>query len=347
MLRFVFDSATSFEKYLACPEPRLEFSKKSEFILSETTLDALRSNHRAAYRPLAAMYKNGAAIFQPDHYENDCVVIRDAIATPDGHILVRGGDATDEVFVNGGCRAQGGPNSLEVGGEYESVITIAAKYAASIWHFPYEALAALKAIPPAVLEQSKIHVSGKSSYISQWCALLNINDSKLVTGNIRADTLYVPRMGRCGMPYCSQMFWLQDIVQRRCGVKTALSRGVLIKRNYKRATAEFNALEKKISRFAEYKNLELYVHDDASLPELIVQQEVFSSAKYVFAPHGAAGVHIAAMNPQAWYVEFLNSYDINLCFARLAYFYDVNYLGATINDDQITPDDLDYCFEQF
>ena len=46
----------------------------------------------------------------------------------------------------------------------QSVISISSMWAAGIWHFPYEAFVALKALPHDILYNTKIHVSKKTNF---------------------------------------------------------------------------------------------------------------------------------------------------------------------------------------
>ena len=103
-------------------------------------------------------------------------------------------------------------------------------WADEIWHFPFEAFVALMSIPKDILNKSKIQVSNISNYIIQWFNILNIPSTQLVSGNIFANNLYLPRMGKCGNPYYNQIKWIQNIIYNKisCMPYEYL---ILIKRN--------------------------------------------------------------------------------------------------------------------
>lgn len=112
----------------------------------------------------------------------------------------------NRVFVNGGCLCGNTNNSfLSKIIKEDLIITISSLWADGIWHFPYEAFVALKIIPQDILKKSKIHVSKITGYIIQWFELINIPRTQLITGNVYANVIYLPRMGKCGTPYFSQI----------------------------------------------------------------------------------------------------------------------------------------------
>ena len=218
----------------------------------------------------------------------------------------------------------------------QSVISIASMWSCGIWHFPYEALFALKTLPPDILNNTKIHVSKKTDFILQWLNLINIDSSQIVTGNIFSNKIYLPRMGKCGNPYYSQINWLKDKVNdnvKDIVIKhESLKYVILIKRTNHRVLNNYTQLENELKQFSKDQNLELYIHDDSCLPMVKDQLNIFSKAKYVFASHGAAGINMITMKKDAWYIEFLNNENINVCYARLAYLLNINYIGITIKN---------------
>ena len=167
-------------------------------------------------------------------------------------------------------------------------------------------------------------------FIIQWFNLINIDSSQIVTGNIYSNKIYLPRMGKCGNPYYSQINWLKDKVNHNVIKHESLKYVILIKRTNYRVLKNYTQLENELIQFSRDQNLELYIHDDSCLPMVKDQLNIFSKAKYVFASHGAAGINMITMKKDAWYIEFLNKEDINVCYARLAYLLDINYMGITI-----------------
>lgn len=191
-----------------------------------------------------------------------------------------------KLFINGGCKC-GNTNNSFIGKiqKIDTLITITALWANGIWHFPFEALVALKSIPSDIFGKTKIHVSAISDYIIQWFNLININRSQLITGNVYANKLYVPRMGKCGNPYFSQVCWLKSIVNK-VSHNNPYQYIVLIKRNRRRPLRNYYPLEELLKKICKNFDLELYIHDDNNLPTLTEQHQIFNKAKFVFGPHG-------------------------------------------------------------
>ena len=323
MTAFIFDNIDNLN-YHSNPTINDDiFVKNSQFILDKGSITSLANNHRASYKLIAKKYNTKQTIFEIDPYKNDYIILTKSIVNTNGVILT----SDKKNFINGGCKCSN-TKSAFTGKiqKIDTVITIAALWAEGIWHFPFEALVALKSIPDDILRKTKIHVSGISDYIIQWFNLINIDRSQLLTGNVYADTLYIPRMGNCGNPYFSQVCWLKSIVNKPI-VNKPFQYIILIKRNNKRSLRNYYPLEELLKKYCKKADLELYIHDDNKLPTLTEQHQIFNKAKFVFAPHGAGGVNIISMKKNSWYIEFLSKEDINICYSRLAYLCGINYKG--------------------
>jgi len=129
-------------------------------------------------------------------------------------------------------------------------------------------------IPKDILNKSKIHVSHISNYIIQWLNLLNIPQSQIVTGDIYANTLYIPRMGKCGNPYYSRKKWLKNIVNNNIVLNLPPEYVILIKRNNRRKIQNYDDLELLLKDYCTANNFNLYIHDDNNLPSLLEQQQI-------------------------------------------------------------------------
>ena len=323
MSKFIFDNKDKLNSYTKQPEKDIKLAKTNKFYLSNKCLQYLSENNRESYKEIGRKYSEDLQPFIPEKYPNDYALLNNCYINSLGVIITEKSD----VLVNGGCKC----NEREITYSnlnlinYKSVVSISAKWTEGIWHFPFEALVALKCIPKHILTSSKIHVTQKNNYIIQWLNLLGIKEDRVISGNIIADKLYLPRMGKCGNPYYSQIRWLRDLVYKP---QENLEYVIIVKRNFRRSSQNFKELLEEITSFTKSKNLKLYIHDDTKLPSLVEQQNIFSKAKYVFAEHGAAGIHMISMNKNAYYIEFLNS-DINICYSRLAYLLDINYIGIS------------------
>ena len=327
MSKFIFDHVDNLE-YHTDSQKDMIFNPTRKFTFDDGCIKSLRQNHRDFYKNIAERYIKNEQLFTTESYNNDYIVLNKALVNINGIII----NSDKRIFINGGCVC-GNTNNAFVGkiSKEDSVISIAALWAGEIWHFPFEALVALKSIPKKILDNSKIHVSNIKPYVVNWFNLINIPSSQLITGSVYAKKMYIPRMGKCGNPYFSQIRWLQDIVHtplEKCDYKYV----ILIKRTNRRPLRNYSELEVLLQNFCRSSDLELYIHDDSQLPSLTEQHQIFNRAKFVFAPHGAAGIHIIAMKPDSWYIEFLSKEDVNICYSRLAYFSDVNYIGLSMEN---------------
>lgn len=316
-------------------------SRSSSMQVTEPIIKSLYANHRDSYKALAKLLEahqkqplSTQELFPIEAYDKGIIHIVNAITNPMGVLLTE-----KNVYINGGCLCNS-PQHMQMSytqikpkiPHVTNAISIAAMWAEGIWHFPAEAFVALMSVPEKNLtdKNTYIHVSKKTSYVMQWLSLLHIDDARVIDGFVHAEHLYIPRMGKCGNPYESQIVWLKDLLYRSLSLlpNRDPSQVILVKRNHKRALQNFDALKSFVYAFANTKNLDVYEHDDSNLPSLQIQQEQFHRAKYVFAPHGAAGIHLFAMQPQTHYVEFLDIGNMNVCYMRLAYLLNIHYIGV-------------------
>lgn len=319
-----------------------EFKNTASFILDEGCLKSLMLNHRQVYNNIASKYNTNDTIFEIEKYNNDYIELEKAFVNINGIIKTD----NDEIFVNGGCLCGNKNYTFKNNVTYlDNVISITGLWADGIWHFPFESLVSLMSVPKHILKKCKIHVTKITNYIVEWFDILNINSSQLVTGDIYADTLYIPRMGKCGAPYYEQIIWLQDIVYNHIQ-KSKQEYIILIKRNNRRKLRNYDSLQHLLQSYCNKRNLSLYIHDDNNLPPLVIQQKIFSKAKAVFAPHGAGGINLIAMKNSSWYIEFLSTEDINICYSRLAYLCNINYIGLSMSNLTINLNKIIYVLNQ-
>lgn len=328
MTSFIFDHIDNLNYQSNSSLDENIFEKFSRFILDKESIISLKNNHRESYKLIANNYNTKKNIFEIEPYKNDYIILNKSLVNNKGVILT----SNRKIFINGGCKC-GDTNHSFVGKiqKLDKVITISALWTEGIWHFPFEAFVALKSIPEGILNKTKIHVSSVTSYIIQWFNLINIKESQLITGNVYAETLYVPRMGKCGNPYFGQISWLKNIVNKTIENKP-FQYIILIKRNRRRPLRNYYQLEELLKKICQKIDLELYIHDDNNLPKLTEQHQIFNKAKLVFAPHGAGGINIISMKKNAWYIEFLSKEGINICYSRLAYLCDINYKGISMEN---------------
>ena len=336
-IKFIFDSPTYMSSLHINKENNIKFifNKQSYFSLDTDCIHALQINHRNEYKDLANRYTNKNTLFDIEMYKNDYIIISDSIISNTGIIINKNG----EIFANGGCWWSSINTNLhkpsdisKINSKEKTIISIASLWAQGIWHFPFEALVALKSIPNTILNNSKIHVSEITPFIIEWFKFLNIESSQLITGDVHAENIYIPRMGKCGWPYFDQIKWLQNIVHTHIQDKMPIKYVILIKRNHRRLLHNHDELEAYVKTFSKDHNLKLYIHDDNKLPSLKEQHKIFNQAKYVFAPHGAGGINLISMPKKSWYIEFLPVKNIQMCYTRLSYLLNINYIGISMKN---------------
>lgn len=335
MSRYIFDNINNknihhVNNYDSDNNNDINFINNKTFTFDKDCLIALKNNHRPFYHETAKRCIENITIFDIEPYYKDYIIIDNALINTEGAILT----SNNELYYNGGCLCRGTNTIFDKKFHEDIIISITALWAGNIWHFPYEAFVALMSIPQNILYETKIHVSKINKYVIQWFKFLNIPETQLITGCVYANKIYLPRMGKCGNPYYSQIKWIKSIVNKNIH-DTPFEYLIVIKRNSSRALRNYNVLEEVLDKFCKKINLKLYIHDDNNLPSLIDQQNAFNKAKIVFAPHGAGGIHIISMKSTSWYIEFLSVEDINICFSKLAYFCNINYKGISMKNSTV------------
>ena len=217
-----------------------------------------------------------------------------------------------------------------------------------IWHFPMECLSSLMSINKEILYDKNIYiqVTQKTKYIVDWLKIINIESDRIIDGLCHGKEVYIPKLCKCGNPRYNEILWLKNNVNKIINNSNNINDDqknnllILIKRNNSRQLSNFTELLELVKNICNNNNFELYIHDDNNLPSLNNQFSVFNRAKYVFAPHGAGGIHLLSLNKDATFIEFLDIENINLCYTRLAYFLNVNYIAIPyknklINEEKI------------
>ena len=228
------------------------------------------------------------------------------------------------------------------------IISIARVRSSAFYHFAIECFLSLSVLPDDLVQSAKIHVGGcghhNVSFIQEMFHLINIPKERLIFGDVYAPKAHFPVMNLAETlhnSYCHQ--WYRGVIDRHLDPKNEHRYVILVKRSSKRGTANFAELREALQAFADEQALELYIHDDATLPSIVEQFNVFNQAKYVFGPHGAAGILIPAMRRDSWFVEFIKSewYEPSTergggeNMARLAWMHGINYYMSLSHGDII------------
>lgn len=209
-----------------------------------------------------------------------------------------------------------------------------------------ECLSSLMSINKKILYDKKIYiqVTQKTKYIVDWLKIINIESDRIIDGLCHGKEVYIPKLCKCGNPRYNEILWLKNNVNKI--INNIIDNNeknnllILIKRNNSRQLSNFTELLELVKNICNNNNLELYIHDDNNLPCLNNQFSIFNRAKYVFAPHGAGGIHLLSLNKDATFIEFLDIENINLCYTRLAYFLNVNYIAIPYKNKLINQEKI-------
>jgi hypothetical protein len=298
-------------------------------------LQLLTTDNRDSYKKLAVKIQERKPLKEwKTICKNRVITIKNAVIIPSGMII-----NPDGIWFMGGCvkerkitREQALHyyyNIVRTQPCYKKIISIAALWANGVWHFPMEALVALKLIHN--FEDTYLHITQKSKLCLSWINLVNINISpdRIIDNTIYAEELILPEMGLCGNPYYDQLLWLRDRVHYSIPDNSLQNLFILIKRNARRSIKNHAIIENICKNFCKQRNLQFYLHDDLFLPPLKEQMAIFNKAKVIIGPHGGGGTNLVATKNTTCFIEFLNTSDINLCYTRIAYLLNIEYFGIT------------------
>lgn len=326
---FIWDNIEIFDEIVRLsPEPLQTRQPSSTWYAHPIIIERMKKKKN--YQQLAIKYETKRDLFS---YSSICeygVIQSPCKITNVGTVYNM---KTSTYYTNGGCRCRD-INTEHIPldeGIYQAtdhpVISVTELWGHGIWHFPFEVFVALCTMPKHILHTSIIHVNEKTQYVMWWISQLGINPSHVICGHIYSKRLtFIPRLGKCGNPYVNQIFRLQHTIKRHIPPSMPVKYVTIVKRTKARITKNFDELLAIVTQFAESIGLQVYIHDDSNLPDLLMQQGAFHQSQYVFAPHGAAGIHIPAMKPGAHYIEILDDgLYMNMCYARVAYWTSINY----------------------
>lgn len=212
-----------------------------------------------------------------------------------------------------------------------------------------ELLVALANIPDeSIIKKSHIHVTSRTSFVISWLTMLGIEPNRIIdTPVIVARELYVPEMGRCGAPFLSQLNWLNSRFvptndsslsgpnQNHSSSRTTQSNSiVLIRRTRSRTVSNQGSVENTVRSFSSSLQWAFQMHSDDRLPSLAEQLQLFLHARIVVAPHGAGGLFINYLPPNACVVELISKSNTCLAYSRLAYVRRIHYVQCFMNADR-------------
>jgi hypothetical protein len=236
-------------------------------------------------------------------------------------------DENNKIFIgNGGCNDVYSIPSKPVNlTHHDTVISIAATWGHTPYHFALEASTAFANVPDHLISTSLIHVGQINNFTINWLALLGIRRDQLICGSVHANTMFLPEMARCGGPSLIQLQWLRDkLLPPRETIK--LTNIVLISRRAPRGLPNFPKVAHMLGELANENNLRLVLHDEESLPTMREQISTFANAAVVVAPHGAGELFMTFLPKDACVIEFNTLSGKNPVYARIAMTLNISYV---------------------
>lgn len=304
--------------------------------------EVLSKNCRKSYQEISEkINKNKSFHFNIENSKNRIFKFENTAITNNGIIITE-----NKYYFNGGCYKEYDINKEKVfkyreylknnSKKYKKVISITELWGDGVWHFPLECLVALKNITD--LNDTYLHITKKTNLCLQWidCIGLNIDNKKIIDGDIFADTLIIPEMGGCGNVKLDLLLWLKKNTLKQIDLSNSQNKLILIKRNYSRTVKNHDDIMKICKQFCLDNNLIFYLHDDTNLPTLKQQLSIFNTAKIIIGPHGAGAINLLTCKRNTHFIEFLpiSQNLMNICYIKLSDYLNINYYGIPykIND---------------
>ena len=295
----------------------------SKWSMDSHLLSALSKNHRIAYKEIVSSYQQAnfdqkITALGKDFSHQRVATIKNAACDTSGLVV----DSVNcLVFRNGGCDINKNSKFLikDNAPKYDKVITIAMPWGSEPWHFVGEALVGLAYVQN--IETYKIHVTAKTKFVLEWLRVVGVQEHQIITGTIFAKTLLIPELGKCGNPAPQQIVWLQKKISSYLPDNQQDKHVLVVKRTKSRTQSNWA----DILNVAKQISPNVVIHDDSNLSSVQQQLENFRNAHTVIAPHGAGLVNIWASRPNTKVIEFMDTTNMNLCYARLAYILGLNY----------------------
>ena len=342
----------SIKKYDSTLEINENYNKDTNnFYIDSELVKELKNNHREEYKNIANKLENNSInnIYDSSNDKFNYIILNNCIMGHNG-IIYR----EEDKYYKCGCYIDNVNNNYtyrdlyDYSKKYDKIINISEMWGNGIWHFPMECLSSLMSINKEILYDKNIYiqVTQKTKYIIDWLKIIDIESDRIIDGLCYGKEVYIPKICKCGNPRYNEILWLKNNVNKIINNSNNINDDqknnlvILIKRNKSRQLSNFSELLELVKNICNNNNLELYIHDDNHLPSLNNQFTIFNRAKYVFAPHGAGGIHLLSLNKDATFIEFLDIENINLCYTRVAYFLNINYIAIPYKNKLINKEKI-------
>ena len=175
--------------------------------------------------------------------------------------------------------------------------------------------------------QIKIHVIRATDFVKNFFRILNLEMSRVITGDVCAKIVYSPQGGNCGnilQPHgqiLSHIALNYTHTHVKAASKSERNLFILIKRSGRRKIRNFNSVINALKPIAAQNGLVFKIYDDHPVPKLSATLRLFHNAAIVVAPHGAGLSNMLFSHAGLYVIEVLcaDGPGPNLCYANMAH----------------------------
>ena len=217
---------------------------------------------------------------------------------------------------------------------YDEVLVIAQNWGHTVYHRMIEVMPRVVFYREFLRENPQIRVVApepRGGRLSELLRIIDVDDTRLVVGPVRAKVVYQPRSSKCFFPSVQECRTLSALYRdyiRRTFLPQPRNRLLLIRRSGVRRFQQQKAIEELMERAADDYNLTYTLFVDNPTPSLNDTMMMFHSAVIVVAPLGAGESNLLFSQPGTYVVEGVcNLPLVNLCFQRLAHILGHHWYG--------------------
>ena len=172
----------------------------------------------------------------------------------------------------------------------------------------------------------KIHVAERRGQTAALLSKLGIDETRLISGVVRALFLYLPQATPCGFPRPLSLQLMSkayresitathptfNSIDKDVSIKNSI---VLIQRSGWRRFTEAQAIQQRLQEIADEFHFKYHVFIDNPTPTLDESMEIFFKASLVVAPHGAGLSNLIFSRPGTFVIEAVcNPPHVNMCY---------------------------------
>ena len=222
---------------------------------------------------------------------------------------------------------------------HQEVFTIAQNWGNGYFHGLIENLPRIVSYLDFLQSNPEIKVHVASKFIKPHLLILGISSTRVITGRVKADIVYLPQSGGCGGSHTVAVQGLQQAFMQHIPLQyPRLTRNsiVVIRRSHKRWLHQHQDVMAMIQHLSAEYEMNVKEFRDDPPPTLIETMAIFSSAKLVVGPHGAGFANLIYAKPGTYVIKILCSpfYDGKApqgCYKSLSHHLGMHYVRLVSN----------------